>query len=131
MTGFLDSNILIYAFSQDPRSETAVALLDGKSHIALQGLNEFANVAVRKLRMPFDDIVLASAAIRTLVASIVMPDLAVHDYGLWLAERYQLQLYDGMMLSSALRTDARTFWSEDMHDGLVIDDTLTIRNPFI
>jgi predicted nucleic acid-binding protein len=130
MSAFLDSNVLVYAFTTDTRWERAMALLDGSAHIALQGLNEFANVARRKLGMQFEEVVNASVAIRGLVASIVLPDLAIHDYGLWISERYGLQVHDSFMLAAALRADATTFWSEDMHNGLLIDSRLTIRNPF-
>lgn len=130
MSAFLDSNVLVYAFTTDPRWVRAMALLDGSAHIALQGLNEFANVACRKLGMRFEEVVNASVAIRGMVASVVLPDMAIHDYGLWISERYRLQVHDSFMLAAALRTDAATFWSEDMHDGLVIDGRLTIRNPF-
>jgi len=34
------------------------------------------------------------------------------------------------MLAVALRAGCTTFLSEDMHDGLVIDDRLTISDPF-
>jgi predicted nucleic acid-binding protein len=45
-------------------------------------------------------------------------------------ERYKLATYDAMLIASALVAECDVFWSEDMHDGLVIDGTLTIRNPF-
>jgi predicted nucleic acid-binding protein len=130
MTGFLDSNILVYAFSLDPRWERAMALIDGTAHIALQGLNEFAHVVRRTLGMRFEEVANASVFIRQQVASVALPDLAIHDYGLWLADRYRLQFHDGTMIASALRTPASIFWSEDLHDGLVIDGRLTVRNPF-
>jgi predicted nucleic acid-binding protein len=46
-----------------------------------------------------------------------------------LAERYQLGVYDGMIVAAALVAGCTTLYSEDMHDGLVIDQ-LTIRNPY-
>lgn len=50
--------------------------------------------------------------------------------GLRLAERYQLSLYDGMIVAAALDAGCDTLWSEDMHDGLVVETQLTICNPF-
>ena len=47
---FLDTNILIYAFSPDPRSAAAEKLLTGRRLTSVQALNEFANVAGRKRR---------------------------------------------------------------------------------
>ena len=48
---FLDSNVLVYAFTTDKRAAAAQALLQDRPAISVQGLNEFANVARRKLGM--------------------------------------------------------------------------------
>jgi predicted nucleic acid-binding protein len=47
---FLDSNVLVYAFTTDPRAARAQGLLARGCTISVQGLNEFTNVARRKLR---------------------------------------------------------------------------------
>ena len=41
-----------------------------------------------------------------------------------------LGFYDSALLASALLADCDTFFSEDMQNGLVIEDQLTICNPF-
>jgi predicted nucleic acid-binding protein len=40
-----------------------------------------------------------------------------------------MNVYDGMIVAAAQLAGCRVLYSEDMHDGLVID-RLTIRNPF-
>ena len=55
--------------------------------------------------------------------------LETHERGSNLRERYQLSVYDGMIVAAALLAGCTTLYSEDMHDGLVID-RLTIRNPY-
>ena len=46
---FLDTNIIVYAFSSnDPRSEKAETLLTAGGIISVQVLNEFVNVSRRK-----------------------------------------------------------------------------------
>ena len=52
---------------------------------------------------------------------IVPLTLETHERGLDLAERYQLSVYDGMIVAAALLAGCTTLYSEDMHDGLVID----------
>lgn len=47
-----------------------------------------------------------------------------------IAERYQLSFYDALIVAAALAAGCDTLFSEDMHDGLVIEGRLTIRNPF-
>ena len=52
------------------------------------------------------------------------------ETGLALAERYGPSVYDAMIAASALHAECDTLWSEDMHDGIVIEDRLRIANPF-
>jgi predicted nucleic acid-binding protein len=47
-----------------------------------------------------------------------------------LAERYGLSIYDAMIAASALHGDCDTLWSEDMRDGMALDDRIRIVNPF-
>ena len=61
---------------------------------------------------------------------IVVPDLDLHLLGVELAERYNLSLYDGMIVAAALTADCDILYSEDMHAGLIIDGRLTVVNPF-
>jgi predicted nucleic acid-binding protein len=54
---FFDTNILIYAFASDgSHTDIATRLLAGGGVLAVQTLNEFASVAVRKLAMPWDEV---------------------------------------------------------------------------
>ena len=53
-----------------------------------------------------------------------------HQVGRALAEKYQLSVYDAMIVSAALIARCTTLWTEDMHDGLLVEDRLRIVNPF-
>jgi predicted nucleic acid-binding protein len=46
-------------------------------------------------------------------------------------EKYDLQLFDAIIVSAALQAGCTILYSKDMHHGLVINNTLTIINPFI
>jgi predicted nucleic acid-binding protein len=127
---FLDTNVLVYAFSTDPRSARAEELLSRRCSVGVQGLNEFANIARRKLGMSWAEVNDALAAIRILCAAVIPLDLETHSAGIRLGERYGLSVFDGLMLAAALRGGCTTFWSEDMQDGLMIDERLDISNPF-
>ena len=127
---FLDSNVLVYAFTEDPRTVTARALLARGCTISIQGLNEFTNVARRKLGKSWDEIHAALAVIRNLCPTIVPVDVAIHETGLRLAERHGFAFFDALMLAAALQAGSTTLWSEDMQHGMVIDGRLRIANPF-
>ena len=127
---FLDSNVLVYAFTDDPRAAAAQALLERGCAIGVQGLNEFANVARRKLGKSWDEIHDALAVIRSLCPTVVLVDLDTHETGLRLAERHGFAFFDALMIAAALRAGSTTLWSEDMQDGMLVDGTLRIANPF-
>jgi len=46
------------------------------------------------------------------------------------SERYGCAIFDALVVAAALRANCRILWSEDMHDGLVVDGRLRIANPF-
>ena len=54
----------------------------------------------------------------------------MHEKALKVAERYGYTMYDSLVLAAALTAKTSTIYTEDMNDGQVIEDTLTIRNPF-
>jgi predicted nucleic acid-binding protein len=129
-SGFLDSNVLIYAFSTDERAAVAQDLLQTRPVISIQGLNEFAHVARRKLAMDWQEVRDAVAALRVLCRTILPIDLVTHDEALRIAERYGYSMFDALVVASALQAGCETLWSEDMQDGLVVDGRLRIANPF-
>lgn len=127
---FLDSNVLVYAFTNDPRAARAQGLLAGGGNVSVQGLNEFTNVARRKLGMSWVEVREALAAIRTLCRAILPVDLGTHADALRIAQRYGCAVFDALVIAAALRADCGVLWSEDMHNGLVVDRRLRIANPF-
>ncbi len=56
--------------------------------------------------------------------------LETHDKGRVVAERYGRSVYDAMIVAAALLGRCKTLYSEDMQDGLSIDNQLRIRNSF-
>ncbi|WP_199553475.1 PIN domain-containing protein [Sandaracinobacteroides hominis] len=131
MSGFLDTNILVYCYAESPRKTVARTLLDGRNRIGVQTLNEFSLVARRRMGYSWAELNEAIEHILSLVLRPLPLTYETHRDGLRIAERYQLGIYDSIHLAAALTANCRSFWSEDLHDGLVIDGRLTIRNPFV
>jgi len=73
--GFVDSNILVHAFTADPHATAAQALLERGCVTSVQGLNEFTNVARRKLGMTWKGVREALADIRILCRAILPVDI--------------------------------------------------------
>lgn len=127
---FLDSNVIIYAFSDDPRNAVAEELLDRGCEISVQVLNEFANVARRKLGFSWAEITDAIEAITTLSRIVHPLDLVTHQDAVQLAERYGFGFYDALIVASALRAGCAVLYSEDLQRGLIVEERLRIENPF-
>jgi predicted nucleic acid-binding protein len=128
---FIDTNVLLYLLSADSdKADRAEAILRTGGLISVQVLNEIANVARRKLAMPWPDINEFLALIRSLCPAEPLT-LETHDRGRRVAERYGLSVYDAMIVSAALITGCDVLYSEDMQHGLLIDRQLHIHNPFI
>ena len=127
----LDTNIVVYAFSDDPRSKIARPLLNAGPYISVQVLNEFANVSVRKRKLPWAAINDGLIVIETLCAAVRPIDMEVHGLACDLALHYKIAFFDSLIVAAALLDRCDTLYSEDMQHGLVIDGQLTITNPFL
>jgi predicted nucleic acid-binding protein len=101
----------------DRRSDIARALLARRGMISVQGLNEFANVAWRKLRRPWLEIGLALEAIRTLCPPPLPITVAIHEAALTIAAQTGYQFYDALIVAAALEAGCDTLFSEDLQDG--------------
>lgn len=130
MTRAFDSNVLVYAVEAGPKGDAARALLADGGSLTVQNLNEFTNVAIRKLGFGWDAVAQAVAIFIDLCGTPAAMDFGTHVAARELAERYRLSFYDALVVAAALAANAETLFSEDMQDGLVIANRLTIRNPF-
>jgi predicted nucleic acid-binding protein len=127
---FFDSNMLLYVISADARkADIAEGLLVKGGLISVQVLNEFALAARRKHVLEWPEIRMALSRIRQTCAVEPLTE-DTHDLAVHVAERYGYRIYDSCILAAALLAGCTTVFSEDMQDGQVIEDTLTIRNPF-
>ena len=126
---FFDTSVLVYALVGDaPLTERSLALLAAGGIVSVQVLNECANTLRRKFSADWPQTMNASERIREL-CPVVPITQDTHVRGLALAERYGFSVYDGMIVAAAQLAGCTILYSEDMHDGLVID-RLTIRNPY-
>ena len=116
------------AFADPANADRAEELIDAGGMISVQVLNEIANVARRKMGLSWTETRAFLSMLRGLLP--VQPlTIGVHETGLALAERYGLSTWDAMIAASALHADCDTLWSEDMQDGILLDDRLRIVNP--
>lgn len=128
---FFDTNVFLYAVVQDdPRSQQAEDLIAGGGTISVQVLNEFVDVVRRKARMPWGEVRFAIENIEALCPDPRPITLDTHREALTIAETYGFRIHDALIVASALEARCTILYSEDMQDRQVIDQRLTIRNPF-
>ena len=130
---FLDSNIWLYAFnkSQDARKHAvANQLLRAKGFtISTQVINEVCRNLIKKAS--FSD-----AQIENVVnafykrCEVICFDQTILLNAVSVREQYQISSWDSLIVASALKADADFLYSEDMQDGLLINEKLTVVNPF-
>jgi len=127
---FLDTNVIVYAFSSDDRrTEKAEALLQAGGVISVQVLNEFVSVCRRKLGRTWNEVVDALGVVNVLLGPPEPLTMELHEAAIGLARRLRFSIYDGLIVAAALHAGCPILYSEDFRHGQVIEH-LTIRNPF-
>ena len=127
---FLDTNILIYAFSNDgAKAHRAESILAEGGCISIQVLNEFVNVCRKKLKLDWTEIEDRLAVVRALIGDVAPVGIDTHDKAVALARDQGFSFYDALIVAAAITLNCTNLLTEDMHDGRVVTN-LTIRNPF-
>mgnify|MGYP000318338368 FL=1 len=126
---FADTNVVLYLLDDGSKAERAEEILGQGPRISVQVLNEAMVNCRRKAGLSWEETGAFLAGVQSLCS---VEDLSVqtHLVGRALAEKYQLSVYDAMIVSAALIAGCTTLWSEDMHDGLLVEDQLRVINPF-
>lgn len=127
---FFDTNVLLYLLSSDAaKADRAEALLGQGGTVSVQVLNEFAAVALRKLRLSHAEVREVLEPIRVVCKIEVLAE-ETHDLALQIAECNAFNFYDALIVAAALLAGCDILYSEDLQDGQVVDGRLTVRNPF-
>jgi predicted nucleic acid-binding protein len=130
-----DTNVLAYATALAPplkvqcaRDLIARSMQGGPCLLLLQTLEEFAYVAIRKARMPADDI---RALIETWCTVLPVHAAEADDLAAALeaVKSHRFAFWDAMMWATARRAGVRYLLTEDMQDGLALDGVRFL-NPF-
>lgn len=127
---FIDTHILIYAFSDDPeRSDTAAALLANGGVIGVQVLNEFANVARRKLGWSWPHIESALTVVAELLGPARALTREINSHARTIARDHQCAFYDALIVAAAIDAGCKQLLTEDLQHGQQFEG-VTVANPF-
>jgi len=128
----LDTNILIYShFRNDERKRTiAHELLSHYPIVSTQVVSEYLNVMKRLLSIPKFEL-LELCALWMNECHIQIVEKSTINIAKQIVQRYDLQLFDSIIVATAIEADCKILYSEDMQHNMIINRQLTIINPFI
>ena len=134
---FADTNILVYAFDKkdaDKQRITQQILMvegeQGNLTVSTQVLQEFFVTITRKLKPAFD-IELAHELVKEFDSyPIIKIDFQMILGAIKRNQQGYVSFWDGLIIEAALKSQCNILLSEDMQDGQLIDNQITIRNPF-
>lgn len=131
---FLDTNVLVYADAADEPAKQAIAIAliaqlrrEGRGVLSTQVLQEYVNVAVRKLG-------LTPALVRERLAfyagfDVVGNSAEMIQSALDLHVLHGMAFYDALIVQAAIEGGCAQLWSEDLQAGRLLGK-LVIQNPF-
>ena len=130
---FIDSNVLIYAYSysEPDKNEKAWEILKEKDRVIIstQVIGEFVNALFKKHKVERS---LISEAVNNLMKIFELK--LIYDEtitkALFIFKRYKYSYYDSLILVTALENNCSILYSEDMQGGQIIEGKLKIVNPF-
>lgn len=128
----IDTNVLVYVFDQSNRGKRPVSeslLADGPL-VSSQVVSEFLNVSKRILHLSKE--VALDKCLKALISCEIIPVERKHlNLALLLIRKYDFQLFDSIIVAAALESGCSILYSEDMQHKQVIENKLTIVNPFL
>ena len=131
---FLDTNILLYGYDLDAPEKRGIArslieqawLQPGRTAVSVQVLQEFHVNFVRKGHSAEEASMLISDFFHW---PVIDNTLAVFRLGLSFQHRWQLSLWDAMILAAAQAGGARELFTEDLNHGQDYGGVRVV-NPF-
>lgn len=129
---FLDSNVCVYAFSNNSidKQEKALVLMNSQFIISPQVVIETYNVCSKKYKIAAADC--EEIVLRLLeIGNMQEIDGGTILKAIMLKRKYQVSFLDSMILSAALQAKCTILYTEDMQHGLIVDVSMKIENPFV
>lgn len=128
----LDTNVLIYLYDSFniEKRHISESLLVARPLICSQVISEFLNVTKRLQKLTKAEI-LAKCASVLIYCEITNVGHSTLNLALSLIKQYDFQLFDSIIVASALESDCEFLYSEDFQHNQVIENHLTILNPYL
>lgn len=131
---FIDTNILLYAYQavETDKTREARRTIDkyaSRVILSVQVIGEFFTVLRKKWNVETKRaIAVASSVQEQFYIAPVTPETVRIAFRV--CERYRFTYWDSLLLACALEQQCDLFITEDLSNGMVIEDALRIHNPF-
>ena len=128
---FIDSNIFLYAFSDKDKDKQQVAkkIVLNPSCISVQVVNEVSKNLLYKFKFNENEIVkVVNSLYKKHIVAELTQTIFIHASNI--REKYNFSYYDSIIVSTALENECNIVYSEDMQHSQIIENKLTIINPF-
>ena len=128
----LDTNVLIYSHDENALDKQNIArdLIVRSPAVCSQTLAEYISVLRRVMKIP-KAFVINACMPNLKYCQIKTVDITTLQTAERLIQRYDFQVFDAIIVASALETGCNTLYSEDMHHNMKVERKLTIINPFL
>ncbi|MFA6923296.1 MAG: PIN domain-containing protein [Bacteroidales bacterium] len=133
VNSFFDSNIIVYCYSKtEPDKQKKVfGIIDNCKFlfISSQVLHEFCNVAHKNFHADDIDVNFALAEIERLF--YIHPNsINTVRKANNIKHKHKFSFYDSLIVAAALECNCKILYSEDLQHKQIIENSLTIINPF-
>ena len=130
-TPFVDTNVVVYSLdAADPRKQAVareVLASRPRPRISPQVLRETYSVAVAKLDV---DRSVAAEMIGSMLPHVaIVEDAALVEAAVRCVDRWQISIWDALIVEGARRAGCDLLLSEDLQDGMDFDGVV-VQNPF-
>lgn len=128
---FADTNVLLYSLdSLSKKQEIAFTIWRQGVTISTQVVMEFTNVCLKKFKFTKEEAFESAFNIMegALVKSVTEKSVRL---AFNISRKYGFSHWDSLIIAAALEAGCTILYSEDLHHGQVIEDKLTIINPFV
>ena len=131
---FLDTNILVYSIdTRDAAKQRLAREIVFKAEesseyiLSAQVLNEFSNVALKKLLLTKEQVHAFVCEFEAIRAVPVLPEWTVR--ALEIMDCYEIQFFDALLLAAAEANECDEILTEDLNDGQIYCGIRAV-NPF-
>jgi len=133
MSDFLDTNVVVYAFdtAEPEKQRLAIDVLESGRRLVVstQVLVETWWVLTRRLERPLSEDAASEVIDQLCRLPVVSTDATLVRRAITTSRRWQLAVWDALIVEAALSSGCDRILTEDLQDGQDFDG-VTVTNPF-